>query len=296
MDGVRPVNRRAFTVHEMLVSLVVMSAAVGLAAHAAVGLLRFYHGVGEIVAVRSHTAEVGAIVAGALWGVSAANGDVRAATDSALEVLAPSGAAAVCDAAPGQVTIPASTPRGNALAAFDQPAEAGDVAHIMVSDSAGARWVSATVVDAGGEAGPCAAFPAAVAARRLYLDAPLLVPRGSVLRVARPVRLSHYRASDGWYFGVRDWNGVTQRFNTIQPVAGPLEPHSADKSRSGLVFRYADHAGQELTPPVAVERIARVDVVTRARARRPVRVDGLAGSVSGFADSSVTVVALRNGR
>src|SRR5690349_4076007 len=221
----------------MLISLSVMAVAAALAAHAAVVQLRFYRGAGELIGVRRQVEAVGAIVSSTLRGVSARAGDVIFASDSALEVRASIGAAVACEAAIGRVVIPAARDRGNTLAGFESPPSAGDAADIFTADSAGSGWIHATIASTE-NGGHCALFPQTDGASVLVLQQPLAVPAGAFVSVARPVRMSHYRASDGlWYFGVRDWSNENQRLNTIQPVAGPIEPHRADAT-SGLTFRY----------------------------------------------------------
>lgn len=281
----------------MLISLCVMAVATGLAAHASVVQLRFFRGAGEIVAVRGQLGAVGTVTAAALWGIAPGRDDIVFASDSALEVRSAIGSSVVCWSASGRVTIPSPEPRGNTLSAFDAVPDDGDLAEIFVEDSTGSGWLRASVASVSSSNGLCHAFPSVSGTLELALREPLELPSGAVLRFSRPIRLSHYRASDGlWYFGVRDWNGIAQRLNTVQPVAGPLHPRSADAVRSGLVFRYLDAVGSELAAPVDPARIAAVAVVARARSRRPVRVAGMALPGDEFSDSAVTIIALRNAR
>ncbi len=289
-------SRGGWTLHEMLISMCVMSGVVGLAAHAATSQLRFFRGIGEIVAVRGQLGQVGAIAASVLGGVSPGEGDVIAASDSSIEVRVPVGTSVVCEGAPGRVTIPARVATGNALSAFDELPALGDEAHVFIADSIGAGWVRTGLASGPTTGGSCLHFPGVSETWVLQLREPLAIPAGSVLRVSRPMGLSVYRASDGrWYFGGRDWNGPLGRLNVVQPIAGPLKAYSADPSRSGLTFRYYDRAGAALAAPVTLTRIARVTVHARAEGRRPVRVAGIApGTGFTFADSALTVIGLRN--
>lgn len=290
-------TRRGWTLHEMLISLGVMAVAAGLAAHAAVVQLRFFRGAGEIVALRGQVAAVGAIVAATVWGVSPQRGDITFAADSALEVRAALGTAVACDGVAGRITIPVPEATGNALSGFDSMPDAGDVVDAFVEDSSGAGWVRGTVASAGAAGSQCQAFPQSAGTLSFALREPLLLPAGAALRFSRPVRLSHYRASDGqWYFGVRDWNSGSQRLNTVQPVAGPLEPHSGDVGKSGLVFRYFDVAGAELASPADPSRVATIAVLARGRSRRPVTMAGRFQQGVAMLDSSLTTVSLRNAR
>jgi hypothetical protein len=278
----------------MLISLSIMAVAAALAAHAAVVQLRFYRGAGELIRLRGQLGAVGAIMASTLRGVSAQAGDVVFAADSALEVRASLGAAVACETAVGRVVTPAPEERGNTLSGFESPPGPGDIVDIFTADSLGSGWLRATVAstEVGGR---CALFPAAAGATVLSLNEPLVIPAGAFVSVVRPVRMSHYRASDGlWYFGVRDWNSASQQLNTVQPVAGPLEPHRADAA-SGLTFRYFDAAGSELIAPADLSRIAAVQVTTRAKSQTPPNVSGLA-RLPASAESATATVALRNAR
>lgn len=282
----------------MLISLAVMGLVTGLAAHAAVAQLRFFQGVGEVTAVRGQVTEVGAIVAAVLWGVSPADGEILAATDSAIEISAPFAAAVVCVGGTGSLTTAAPEPVGNTLASADDVPEAGDVARLFIADSNGAGWVNVTMASSASAGGPCPGFPAVGRTWRLQLREPIVVSAGAVLRWTRRIRLSLYRASDArWYLGAREWNVASQRLNTIQPVAGPLLSYSADGTRSGLRFRYAGFDGGELTSPIEFARVASISVTARADAKRPVRMPGLAASEAGrYSDSIAVTIALRNAR
>lgn len=293
----RLIPRAAWTVHEMLVSLCVMGVVAGLASHAAVAQLRFFGGAGEILAVRAQLGEVGTIVAAVLWGVSPSDGEVLAARDSALEVSAPIGAAVVCDGAPGRVTIAAPDAADPSFAAFDEAPKPGDVARVFIADSIATGWVSVTLASAPNSVPDCPGLAAATRGWMLLLREPVVIPGGTVLRLARPMRLSLYHASDSeWYLGVRDWNVTAQRLNTIQPVAGPLLPYSQDAARSGLRFAYYDATGAALSEPINLALIAAVSVVARADSRRPVRMPGIKSTSPTYSDSATTWVALRNAR
>jgi hypothetical protein len=124
------------------------------------------------------------------------------------------------------------------------------------------------------------------------------VPAGTALRFLRPLRLSLYRASDNrWYLGAKDWNGAAQRFNAIQPLAGPLQPYSADPTKTGLHFGYRDSQDAELPEPVETNRIASVTIVARGESTRPVHVAGLSSASSGrYLDSTAVTIGLRNSR
>jgi hypothetical protein len=294
MDAVR-LTRAGWTLHEMLVSLSLLGGVVALASHMATGQLRFFRGVADVASLEHQLGQAAGIVSNVLWGISPPGGDIVAAQDSAVEIHAPIGAAVACAAGAGTVTIPAPSARGNALSAFLDAPQPGDRVLALFSDSLGTTWLSFHVSSA---PGPGAGCVFATSGWTLLLREPIELPVGTPLRFTRPLRLSHYRASDGrWYLGAKDWNGALERFNTIQPVAGPLLPHGADPDSSGLVFRYFDENGSELAAPVEVRGVSGVRVVVRAVTSAPVRIAGRARSAGDrFRDSLVLTIALRNAR
>lgn len=258
-------GRPGWTLAEMLVSLTVLGIIVGLAAHAAAGQLRFFHGVGEVVKVRAQTGQAAGVAARVLWGISPREGDVVTAMDSALEVVATVGTAVVCRGGVGEFLIARPAPaNGNTLAAFLRAIGFGDRAHIFIADSIGAGWIRARVNAVGNASGTCDAFPAATGEQQVQLQEPLVIPTGAMVRFARPLRLSLYKASDmKSYLGMKDWGG--DAFNTIQPVAGPLEPYSTDAARTGLLFTYRDAAGAILGGDFDHARIATIEVLARGK-------------------------------
>jgi hypothetical protein len=295
--GVFPVKGRGWTLHEMLISLSIMGVVAGLASHAAVAQLRFFEGVVDVSGVRSQVAEVGSIVGAVVWGVSPSDGELLAVQDSALEVVAPTGVAVVCAGGVGSVTVASPEPHGNSLASWDAEPDAGDAVRLFVSDSSGTSWLNATVASPPSPGTACPGFSAVSATRQIQLREPIVIPTGAVLRFMRRMRLSLYRASDSrWYFGIREWNVALQRFNAIQPVAGPVLAYSANPALTGLGFRYHAPDGTPLEDPVEASRVAAISVTTRSEATRPVRISGRVGSSDRYVDSTSVTISLRNAR
>jgi hypothetical protein len=284
--------------HEMLISLTVMSGVIALAGHLATGQLRLFRDIGEVAAVKAQVGHASAIAAALLWGASPRAGDIIVAQDSAVEFRKAIGSAVSCGGAAGRIVVPAPVAdRGNVLAAFIEPPGPGDRAAALFHDSIGTTWMTVDLITTPVATGPCVAFPRAPATLTILTAQAIEVPPGSALRFTRPIRLSLYRSSDGlWYLGGRDWNGEAARFNPIQPLAGPLIPYNEDPSRTGLHFSYRDREGRDLAEPVDAGRIATIVVTARAVARAGVRVPGLAGQQGGLEDSALVVVALRNAR
>ena len=290
-------RRRGFSLAEMLVSMTVLGIVVSLAAHAAAGQLRFFHGVGEVVAVRTRTGQASSVAARVLWGVSARGGDLVVAQDSLIQAHVTIGTAVVCEEGVGVVTIAPRSREGNALTAFLRPIDEGDRVHIYLADSLGSGWITAHAAAVIAAPGQCARFDQSGEALNLYLKEPLAIPAGAMLRFTRPARLSIYRASDRrWYLGMRDWRGYDGTFSTIQPVAGPLEPFRGDVSATGLRFIYLDANGIDLGTAgvIAHDQVAAITILSRGKSQGPVRIAGMkVPTDKRHIDSSIATVALK---
>jgi hypothetical protein len=109
-----------------------------------------------------------------------------------------------------------------------------------------------------------------------------------VVRVTRPWRYSLYRASGGrWYLGAKEWNPSLEKFNTIQPVAGPLVSASA----GGLRFQYLDSLGGTLPViPPDVRAIAAIE----ARFRVDSIIPGAYAHAASVRGRATVVIGLRN--
>ena len=289
--------RAGWTLSELIVSLAVTAVVVTLATHIAVGQLRLIRGAGEIAALRNQLGGADAIVASLLWAASPEGGDIRAAMDSAVELDLTVGSAIACSSSAGRIVVP-SPPHaaGNALAGYVESPEEDDRVDAYFADSAGGTWLRFHVAALPSTGGSCPGFPAVTSTWTLDLREPIVVPAGTFLHFLRPMRLSLYRASDNrWYLGAKDWNGAAQRFNTIQPVAGPLASYSPQATATGLRFGYHDASGAELNP-VELSRIAAVRVVSRGQSG-PVRMPGVVTGPGALYDQTLGVfVPLRNTR
>lgn len=280
---------RGFTLHEMLISLTMTGFVIALAASAASGQLRFYRGLGQVSETRTQVAQAAAIAANVLRDVLSP-GDVLAASDSAIEVAATIGLAHTCTTEAGRLVLAGAQPRGNTPASYVEPPHPGDVAHVLVADSAGHGWIALSVLSVAALDEPCAQLPEQRAVWEVRASAALHVPAGSPVHFTRRTRLSLYRASDDrWYLGLRDWNAATGRFNSIQPVAGPLLPYSSIASQTGLRFELLDTHGRAAGAPGG--EVALVRVLARGESLRPVKMPGLATTEGGFArDSAVASI------
>jgi hypothetical protein len=275
-------RHRGWTLHEMLISLTILGCVMALAAHAARSQLRFFQGTAELSALRTQANHASLIPARALWAVSSTAGDILTAQDTVIEFHMPIASSFACESAPGRVVIATATERGNTLASFSETPGPGDRIAALFADSVSGTWLTLRVAEAPQTASACASFPAVGEASTVVLVEPIVVPIGTALRFTRPVRFSLYRGSDGrWFLGMREWSAEAQRLNAVQPVAGPLRPHSPDPAQTGLRFVYRDTSGAELQEPVDPSQVASVTIVSRAASAR-------------FEDSSAVTVALRN--
>ena len=273
--------KRGFTVHEMVISLTIMTAVVAIATHFALEQLRVFRSVRIVSATRSQLEQTTELMRNVLWSASPPSGDILVARDSAIELRLATGSAVACESAPGTVVIPAPTAAGNTLSSFIRPPRPGDRVSALFRDSAGATWLHLRVSSVPEPGAFCPMFPQTTAAYAITTAEALAIPAGAPLRFTRPLRLSLYKSSDNrWYLGARDWNGERAQFNAIQPVSGPLAPYG--DREPGLRFTYHDGDGVELRDPEDTRRIATVTVTVRA--------------TGVHRDSAVAVVRLRNAR
>ena len=260
-------SRVGWTLHEMLISLFLMGLVLGLVSHSSLQQLRFYRSAGELVARRVQLGSASAIAASLLRDISPQDGDILVADDSALELRAPIGSAVSCARTTGHITMPApSKLTGSTLSAFVETLDVGDRVVALFEDSLGATSLKSSIASPPAAGPTCERFPSAGVTWDVPIQQPLEIPAGAALRFSRPFRLSLYRASDSrWYLGAKTWNASAQEFNTIQPIAGPLQAYSSDSSRTGLLFAYSDSTGEALSNPIDVTRIAAITITSRAR-------------------------------
>jgi hypothetical protein len=123
---------------------------------------------------------------------------------------------------------------------------------------------------------------------------------GAPVRIMKQVRYKLYQAADGkWYLGYSDFDVTTLKYDDLTPVSGPYEAYaSGTGSATGLGFRYYDVDGNEITSGASATdraKIARVDLIARARTATNVRAAGIQGGVDQqYRDSLAVSVMLRN--
>lgn len=280
--------RSGWTLPEMLIALTVTSLIVALAAGASVGQLRMYGGLGDAVAVRTQVAQATLVMSGVLRDVPDRH-HILVAMDSAIEVAATTGTSFTCSADTSRMVVARAKTSGHTWAAFSETPAPGDAVEILAVDSTVGRLVAHVATEPSTAA--CTRFPD-TEGWSVPLEEPFVVGAGMPVRFTRRVRLSAYRASDGlWYLGLKEWNATLGRFNSIQPVAGPLLPQGG--TPPGLRIEYRGATGAILSAP-DVSAIALITVTARGRSSRPVRVAGMKVAGGGYLTDSATIsVAVR---
>jgi hypothetical protein len=245
--------------------------------------------------MRNQLAQVVDVAVAQLWGISPKAGDIVVAQDSALEAVGTIASAVVCSSGPGRADIPVASPTGNTLSGFAALPDDADLLLAFTDDSSGGSWATLHLAAPAMTGGACTLF-AGTAALRLTLRESVLLTVGTPVRILRPFRLSLYRASDRkWYLGVRDWNGATQKLNTVQPVAGPVRAYDADPAQSGIAFSYRDATGALMSGVIDPTRITTIAVSARSETQRKVRIRGMVTTSSEvYPDSASVMIALRN--
>jgi prepilin-type N-terminal cleavage/methylation domain-containing protein len=297
--------RRAFTLVEILMVIVMLGMVMAVMMKVIVGQQRFYRGTADIAETRTSVRDAVSLLKSELRALSPSSGEIISMSSSSIDFWAPIAVSVVCNIASGRSTFtvpPLTLAINNSMTSWITPPQKGD--SVLVVDlgakdgTADDKWVGYRM---NSNASPNASCPvtsfltttAAEAAQGWTIPinttlAPKVAP-GSAVRVLRHAHYELYQASDGnWYLGYYDCpdNVCT----TIQPVSGPYLPPSASGA-SGLTLTYYDNTGALLDPSVAANRfaVARIDVTTRAMSRSDTH-----GAGGKHIDSLRTTIALRN--
>jgi hypothetical protein len=209
-------------------------------------------------------------------------------------------AAVVCDTSADTIILPPPTANSPTFSSIGQSIEAGDSAWTLALNDSSESWTPARITYVStAPAGQCApSGPVLDASQRsqprsvLTLSPSPHVTPGIPVRITRPVRLSLYHASDGfWYLGQRDWNNDGGYLNIVQPVAGPF----VSPAQAGLRLTYLDANGIAIPSPVADPRsIAAIRIEFHGQTRDPRRTLGAAADRSRRTDSVTALISLRN--
>jgi hypothetical protein len=230
---------------------------------------------------------------------------VRLMSDSAVEVFSTIGSSVACTTL-GVADIGLAPPAISGIGATSWITEpdSGDFALIYRSATGSpGNWeryriksvgTRVTSVACPSMSGPSSGFSSSSSSYVLTLSAPPPAIRaGSPVRFLRRSRYSLYRSSDGkWYLGYRRCNALGPSVcGSIQPLSGYYKPYSSDTAKTGLLFRYFDAAGAQLSSGSDPTRLSRIQITARAVSLLTVT---LGGSARSSGDSGVVTAALRN--
>lgn len=294
--------RRGLTLVELVAALVIAAAILAIVATVALRQQRTFAALTNDVALAGQLRDAASMLPMDVRGADVRAGDIREASDTSIEVRETIASAVVCDTLGSSVLLAPEGAGAITFAASIAPIQAGDTAWMFSAEDSTHPWrayrVNAAVSAHAGDClvgGPRLTGPALSAARtRVSLDSspPPVALVGLPLRVTRPIRYSVYRSPDGnWYLGARDWNGTSNRFNTIQPIAGPFHAPAA----GAPTFRWFDTTGAELASPVAApNRVSLLRVALRGQTRSEDRILGSAQNTGPRRDSVSISVSVRN--
>jgi len=299
-------SRRAFSLVELLIVIVVFGIVLGALMKVIIGQQRFYRGTSEMVETQDNVRDAVDLLQGELRGISPAQGDIATAALSATSIKfwKPIGAAVVCVIAADRksFTVPPLQLTTNAgLTSWSSVPKQDDrvlVYDPWTSDAMGDdRWDQLTLEAAPTPNAACPATTGLTTADDVAntgytfaLSSALganVPAQGSAVRVLRQVKYSLYQAEDGrWYLGYQECPGNV--CDAIQPVSGPYLPPSTS-GQSGLTLTYYDNAGTVTATPTAV---ARIDVTVRAATQSVMQIAGLAAAP--HVDSLTASISVRN--
>ena len=325
--------RRGMTLVEILVALVLLGIVSGVIMRVVMRQQRFYQGVNQILTQRSQLRQATSVLPIDLRGVSSAGNDILWATDSSIVFNVTVGTGVVCQLVAGGSAVampPEILYSGQTITSWygygrpdpkNKPKSAYTVYIYNDSSLLGNQddvWQPFTLVDVTGDQTKCIGSPflaiqdVGKEMQVLTLKNPTGVPNdpvtggpvsqyigiGAPVRITKQVRYKLYQESDGkWYLGYSDYNATTSAFDPLSPVSGPYDAYSSG-SGTGIGFRYYDVDGNEIASGADATnraRIARIDLIARARTSANVRTAGIQnGADQQYRDSLAVSVMLRN--
>jgi type II secretory pathway pseudopilin PulG len=261
---------------------------------------RFQTGSLEIIDTKRNAHQAIDLLYGELRATASA--DIYSISDSSIAFRTTVGTSHVCSLDPSRssLTLPGARARRSApLSTFLTLPRAGDSLLIFDTgeapepvDDAWHRHV--LIADPGGGICPPRPFGlAADATEAAGFVIPIAPPvsqtvtAGSPVRFFRPASYSLYRGTGAtWMLGYSTCAGGT--CTVRQPISGPYLPF-AGGGEGGIAFTYFDTHGVPTTAPA---RVARIEIVARARSGATVDVGHVRGQH--YRDSLSTAIALRN--
>jgi hypothetical protein len=188
-----------------------------------------------------------------------AAGDLRAARDSALEIVRTVGSTTICRGhadtvvtTTGGDTVPWRTTLPRTITTDDQ---------LRLWSDTEARWITRRIIDvrsAGGTCGDSTTSWPGHAGQHLVLDSAVSATPGSPVRVLARERWSEVRGADGqWSLALASWDATRHRFSAPQPLLTPLAAPSAETG-AGLTVRAEDGRGHPVADSALRHAVALV--------------------------------------
>ena len=325
-------SRRGMTLVEIMIALVLLGIVSGVIMRVVLRQQRFYQGVNQIITQRSQLRQGTSVLPIDLRSLSSIGQDFIAVSDSAVEFDMNIGTGVVCAVQTFGTKIvlpPLVLDKGHTLTSF-YPGVKLDAAEILrgvtvyvYNDSSRSgnfddRWQKFKLVLAEEDPNRCIfSFATALdAGKPRYVltladtagktDAVTGGPISRYIGVGAPVRLMKrvryklFQDTDSkWYLGYSEYDKATSKYLDLTPVSGPYQAYATGTgSTPGFAFRYYDVDGVEIASGAGEAdraRIARVDIIARARTGSNVRTAGIQNGVDRqYRDSLAVSVMLRN--
>jgi prepilin-type N-terminal cleavage/methylation domain-containing protein len=322
-------HRRGMTLVEIMVSLVLLGIVSGVIMRVIMRQQRFYQGVNQIMTQRSQLRQATAVLPVDLRSLSSIGDDILVATDSSIEFNVNVGTGAVCAIVDtkNRVAMPPDTlDSGQDITSWfgypEPKPDDDDVAYsVYIYDDSvtlgneddywkrykldkihhdGAQCLTTyTTIGDAGKLRPILEVSDPDGFVDPVTGGPLsqYIGIGAPVRVTRQVKYDLYKETDGkWYLGFARYL-KTNAYEAPSPVSGPYDPYG---SAPGVAFRYYDVDGNEIASGADRDtrrKIARIDLIVRARTAANVRAAGIQGGLNQqYRDSLAVSVMLRNRR
>lgn len=273
---------------------------------------RFYSSAAQMLQVRGQLRDGADVLTSDIRGAAIERYGLPLMTDTAMEFFSTVGSSVICETPAGSTLFlpPAALSSGAPLTSLVAQPDTGDIALIYAMPGGSpdsAQWMEARIAGfstrslatscppstgftstsdaAGGERGY---------ALTLTANPGTGIRKGAPVRFIRRGRYSLYASGGQWYLGYRRCNAEGQSScGTVQPISGPYLPYKGPGDpEAGLVFRYFDASGGEITGQSLSTLTARIDIVLRGSTARAVALAGDARAK--YRDSTVVSVSPRN--
>ena len=323
-------RRRGMTLVEIMISLVLLGIVSGVIMRVVTRQQRFYQGVNQIITQRGQLRQATSVIPIDLRSLSSIDNDLRVVSDSSIEFDLTIGTGVVCEVVSGAVVAlpPEVLASGYSYTSFygygtpDAAAIARGVWVYIYNDSSRVgnqddRWQKFELTTVTANSSNCTVTPFTALADAgktrykltladsggktdLLTTGPIsrYIGVGAPVRIVKRVRYKLYLHTDSkWYLGFEEYDKGAGEWKFLAPVSGPYEPY-ATSGGTGIGFKFYDVDGTEIASGASTTdraKIARIDLIARAKTSSNVRAAGIQGGVSQqYKDSLAASVMIRN--